>query len=489
MRRIVLGMAAMAALGAGAAAVTAALAACNVKIDASVLDDAGTDAFAPSVIACHAPGDCKSADPCVTARCDDGTQQCVFDVCPTGDQCTAASCTTVGKCGQATGFAFHAGSFPIAEGLGCPSCVGAVFPFVFVATNLQVRAYRVSDPTNAAPPEVPVTRLGFSPRTVLTSGRRVYFIGGPNGASQSPYQLQVAWIDVPADAGVKSMRAHEATYPYPSTDFRFDGVIAGSDDQLFALHRVQTYESNATVFRDQELLWHVAASQDVGQLNFFAPTNYPANGQTVGFSNGRLVVYHASAATATTPGVGAFSFDTTPGQNGATNTGDQVVPDMGSPGASTFSQTSDGAIYWATALRNPPVQNQTQTIAGVRLAIPLPDGGGVFSVPSRIDLEKYDTALPETNGQPNPNPYVGAVAPVGNGAALALAAAKENSAQTSVQLVTRNGATIALAPGKRFLVPARVDQVAVGGTNGFGYVVNPDTANAMTVHIFSASCQ
>jgi hypothetical protein len=488
MRRIVLGLA---ALGAGAAGVMGALAACNVKIDASVLDDAGSDAFALSVIACHAPGDCKSADPCVTARCDDGTQQCAFDVCPTGDQCSAASCTTVNKCGQASGFGFHAGSFPIAEGLGCPSCVGAVFPFVFVATNLQVRAFRVSDPTNSTPPEVPVTRLGFAPRTVLTSGRRVYFVGGPNGASQSPFQLQVAWIDVPADPGVKSMRAHEATYPYPSTDFRFDGVVAGDGDQLFSLHRVQTYEMNATVFRDEELLMHVQPNQDPGQLNFFAPTNYPANGHTVGFANGRLVVYRTNPGTGTPPGpgVGAFSFDSTPGQNGATNIGEQAVPDMGSPGASTFAQTSDGAIYWATALRNPPVANQTQAIGGVRLALPLPDGGGTFSVPSRIDLEKYDTGLPETNGQPNPNPYVGPIAPLGTGAALALAAAKENPAQTSVQLVTRNGATLALAAGKRFLVPARVDQVAVGGTTGFGYVVNPDTANTMTVHIFSASCQ
>jgi hypothetical protein len=480
MRRVVLGVA---ALGAGVAGVLATLAACNVKIDASVLDDAGADVFAPSVIACHAPGDCKSVDPCVTARCDDGTQKCVFEVCPSADQCSAASCTTVSKCGQASSFGFHAGSFPIAEGLGCPSCVGAVFPFVFVATNLQVRAYRVSDPTNSTPPEVPVTRLGFAPRAVLTSGRRVYFVGGPNGSSQSPYQLQVAWIDVPADAGAKSMHAHEATYPYPSTDFRLDGVIAGSDDQLFSLRRVQTNEANATVFRDQELLMHVEPTQDPGQLNFVAPTNYPANGQTVGFSNGRLVVYHPSA------GVGAFSFDTTPGANGAANTGDQATPDMGTPGASTFAQTADGAIYWATALRKPPVPNQTQAIGGVRLAIPLPDGGGAFSVPSRIDLETYDTGLPETNGQPNPNPYVGAIAPVGTGSALALAAARENPAQTSVQLVTRTGGTIALAAGKRFLVPARVDQVAVGGTDGFGYVVNPDTANTMTVHIFSASCQ
>src|SRR5450432_265711 len=103
MRRLLLGMA---ALGGGVGTVLATLAACNVKIDASVLDDAGADVYAPSVIPCHAPGDCKSADPCVTAHCDDGTQKCVFEVCPTGDQCSAASCTTVNKCGQASTFAF-----------------------------------------------------------------------------------------------------------------------------------------------------------------------------------------------------------------------------------------------------------------------------------------------------------------------------------------------------------------------------------------------
>ena len=482
MRRVLFGVAALAASTAvGAAAVLA----CNVKIDASVLDDAGADVFAPSVVACHAPGDCKSADPCVNARCDDGTQKCVYDVCPTGDQCSAASCTTVKKCGQASAFGYHAGSFALAEGLGCPSCVGAVFPYLFVVSNLQVRAFRVSDPTNSNPPEIPVTRLGFAPHTVLTSGRRVYFVGGPTGATSSPYALQVAWVDVPADPGVKSIHAREATFPFPSPDFRFDGVIVGQDDQLFSLHRVQTYENNANVVRDQELLMHVSPSQDPGQLNFSAPTGYPANGQTVAFSNSRLVVYRANA------GVGAFSFDFQPGTSASSNSGDQPLPDMGTPGASTFAQTADGAVYWATALRKPPVQNQPQLIGGVRLAIPLGDGGGVFGVPSRIDLETYDTGLPEQNGQPNPNPnpYVGPIAPMGNGVALALAAAKENPGQTSVQLVTRNGGTLALAPGKRFLVPGRVDQVAAAGTDGFGYVVNPDTASTMTVHIFSASCQ
>jgi hypothetical protein len=483
MRRIVLALGLLSLGGAGVALGALVLAACNPKIDVSLLDDAGADVFAPAEIACHAPGDCKSADPCVSTHCDDATQKCVFDVCPTGDQCSAASCTTVNKCGQASGFGYHAGSFSIPEGLACPSCVGAIFPYLFVVSNLQIHAYRVNDPTNSIPPELPVTRLGFAPRTVLTSGRRIYFIGGPSGASTAPYQLQVAWVDAPADPGVKSLHAHETVLPFPSPDFRFDGIVAGAGDLLFPLHRVTTFEANQTVQRDQEILVHVLPNEDPGQLNFVSPTNYPANGHTVAFTNGRLAVYRANA------GVGAFSFDQAPGTNTANNTGDQALPDMGTPGASTFAQTADGAVYWATALRKPPVQNQPQLIGGVRLALPNPDGGGTFSVPSRIDLETYDTGLPESNGQADPNPYVGPIAPMGNGAALALAAAKENPNQTSVQLIGRSGGTLTLAGGKRFLVNGRVDQVAAAGTDGFGYVVNPDTSSTMTVHIFSGSCQ
>lgn len=480
MRRVVSGLAAVCGV-IGVA--TTAIGACNVKIDASVLDDAGTaDAFAPSVVGCHSSADCTTKSPCVTGRCDEAALKCVFEVCPTGDQCSATSCTTTNVCGRSKTFGFHAGSFRIPEGLACPTCVGAMFPWVFVATNLQLRAFRVSDPNDSAPPEVPVSPLGFSPRAVVTSGRRVYFIGGPAGASFAPYQLQVAWIETPADPGVQYIRAHTKSVPYPSPDFRFDGVVVGSGDLLFPLRRVQTYENNLAVLRDQELQVHVDAGQDPGQLDFIAPTNYPANGHTIGFSNNRLAVYRNNA------GVGTFSFDLQPGTTGASNTGDQPLPDMGTPGASTFAQTADGAIYWQTAIRKPLVPNEPQHISGVRLALAL-DGGSTFSAASRADVELYaDPGQPENGGLPIPNPYVGPVAPMGNGAALVLAAARENPSQTSVQLVTRSGGTMQLAPGKRFLLAGRADQIAAAGTDGFGYVVNPDTSETMTVHIFSASC-
>jgi hypothetical protein len=471
------------AVGGAGLAFVAALWACNVKIDPSVLDDAGADAFAPSTVSCHVPEDCKSHYPCITPRCDLSTDKCVFEVCPTGDQCTAVSCTTINECGRTAAIHFH-GSFAIPEGLACPSCVGAVFPWVFVASTRTLHAYRVSDPTDSTPPEVPVTALGFTPKATLTVGRRVYFVGGPAGTNGAPYQLQVAFIDVPADPGVPVVRAHLTAYPFPSPDLKFDGVVAGSDDQLFSLHRVSTTENMVTVFRDQELLMHVQPDQDPGQLNFVAAANYPANGHTIGFSNGRLVVYRADPANG---GAGTFSFDTQPGVTGASNSGETPLPDMGTPGAVTFAQTADGAIYWSAALRKPPVPNTPQQISGVRIALAT-DGGNAFTATSPVDLEVYDTGLPEQNG-PISNPYVGPIATIGNGAAIALASARENPQQTSVQVLTRNGATLALVPGKRFLVNGRADQVAVAGIDGYGYVVNPDTPTTMTVHMLSTGCQ
>jgi hypothetical protein len=469
-------------LSAATGMLALALGACSVKIDASVLDDAGADVFAPSVVECATVKDCHSDDPCVAPRCDDATQKCVFDVCPSGDKCSAITCTTANKCGRVAPITFNAGTFPIPEGLACPSCAGAVYPYLFVASNVRLHAFRLTDPGNLSPKELPIPDLGFTPKTVLTSGRRVYFVGGPSGASTSPYKLQVAWVDVPADVGVPSLRAHVSSFPFPSPDFRFDGAIAGVDDQLFALRRVVTYENNANVIRNQELLMHVSDS-DPGQLNFIAPKGYPANGQTVAFSNGRLVVYRAEK------GVGTFNFGTQPGTADATTSPDAALPTMGTPGSSTFADSDDGSVYWASTLRLPPVQNQPQMLSGVRLGVALVAGGGAFNLASKVDLETYaGMGVQENDGQQNPNPFVGPVIPIGNGSLVALAAARENTGETSVQMLTNVNGALTIAPGKRLLMKARVDQIAATGTPGFAYVVTPDTADTMTVHIFSSEC-
>ncbi len=466
----------------GSGLLASALGACSVKIDESAIYDGGADVFAPSAVACTADSDCKSGDPCVTGKCDPGAQACKFEVCPTGDQCSAISCTTASRCGRVAPFGFNAGSFTIPEGLACANCVGAVFPYLFVVGNVRVHAFRVSDPTDITPPELTITDLGFTPKQVLTHGRRVYFVGGPTGASTQPYKLQVAWVDAPADVGVTSLRAHVITLPFPSPDFRFDGVVAGADDQLFALHRVETYEMNMDVGRDQELLMTIKTELDPGMLNFILPKAYPANGRTVAFSNGRLVVYRVGAM-----GVGTFDFGESPGIAVAATSADTPLPSMGTLGGAAFAQTADGTVYWSTTLRLPPVQNMPQMLSGVRLGVPLSAGGGAFNLTSKVDLETYAGAgFPENDGQQNP--YVGPVVPMGGSAILALAAARENSAQTSIQVVTNTNGTLALAPGKRFVVKQRVSEVAAAGTDGFGYVVTPDTADTMTVHMFSAGC-
>ena len=187
-------------------------------------------------------------------------------------------------------------------------------------------------------------------------------------------------------------------------------------------------------------------------------------------------------------GVGTWGFDAPPGAAASTYSADTPLPAFGTPGASTFAQSSDGAVYWAAALRAPPMQNMPQLITGVRLAAPLGDPGGAFSLGVPVDLETYATGQQENNGQPNPNPYVGPIVPMGTGFVLALAAARENTSQASVQLLTRGAGNLALVPGDRVLTTARVDEVAAAGTEGFAYVANPQTADTMIVHIFASGC-
>jgi hypothetical protein len=474
----------LSALAMGSGLLAFALGACSVKIDESAIYDAGADAFAPSVVTCTSDSDCTSGDSCVTGKCDIPNSACKFEVCPTGDQCSAISCTTANRCGRVSPFTFNAGSFQIQEGLACSSCVGAVFPYVFVVSNLRLHAYRVSDPTDETPPELTVSDLGFTPKQVVTQGRRVYFVGGPIGASNQPYELQVAYIDAPADVGVTSLRAHIITEPFPTQDFRFDGVIAGGDNQLFSLHRVQTYEMNMGVIRDQELLMTITNDLNPGMLNFIAPKNYPANGQSVAFSNGRLIVYRNEK------NVGTFDFGQDPGTADAATSADTPLPGMGTVGLDyAFAQSSDGTVFWSTTLRAPPpAQNQPQMLTGVRVGVPLVAGGGSFNLASHVDLETYGgMGFQENNG--DQIPYAGPIVSMGTNYVLALASARENSSQTSVQVINNANGNLTLAPGKRLVLKQRVDQVAVAGTDGFGYVVTPDTVDTMTVHTFSAGCQ
>src|SRR5262249_15325885 len=158
-----------------------------------------------------------------------------------------------------------------------------------------------------------------------------------------------------------------------------------------------------------------------------------------------------------------FSFDDKPGTNGANNLGAEALTDVGVPGASSFGQGQDGSVYWSLALRNVPDAGNQYTVSGVRLVQVLGDANaGTFSSQGKVDLETFQTPIPDpsANGTPDPNPFVGPIAPIGTTALLALAAARENPVQTSVQLVLRANGGLQVAPGKRFLVTSRVDHVA-----------------------------
>ena len=155
---------ALGALGLAALSWVCLLEACSLSIDETAINDAGADAFAPPVVECFGPNDCKSSDPCVTPRCDTAAQQCVFEVCPTGDKCSAVSCTTIQTCGRVAPFSFQAGNFAIPEGLACPSCVGAVFPYL--CRRVELAAPRLSrlGPDQSDPAGDPDLRISASRR-------------------------------------------------------------------------------------------------------------------------------------------------------------------------------------------------------------------------------------------------------------------------------------------------------------------------------------
>ncbi len=154
-------------------AATTVISACSVSLDTSRLNNGSSSEAgpAPAYRTCSQDSDCVAAAPgCVTGHCgtapDGTTNVCLFDQCPTGNACVAASCTS-SKCGAPAQYHFNAGSFAIDAGVACSfsgnyqynqsipqPCVTALYPFLFIRTTTSILAFDVADPTTSAPPPV-----------------------------------------------------------------------------------------------------------------------------------------------------------------------------------------------------------------------------------------------------------------------------------------------------------------------------------------------
>lgn len=220
-----LGLAAWAALAAGAA--LAALAGCMIDLappSAAVVDAGGgppstagdatppdpVDAGAPDAgpAACVTAADCDRgaiAPGCLVPTCDEG--RCAYALCPTGDACSAAACDLdAGACAAPAPVGFAGAprtlstNVPFAA-LPCGSlgrCVAAARETLFVVDGQShLSAWLVAEGIGAAYRTADVA-LDFAPAAVVASGDRVYAVGAPSGPIGA-LRVRLAWLDAPAN--------------------------------------------------------------------------------------------------------------------------------------------------------------------------------------------------------------------------------------------------------------------------------------------------
>lgn len=246
-----------AAAGAGVA-LASLIGACSLGLDASKLnanlEEAGTDVTVdvggevnvpPGTTRCTQNSDCGDKA-CYSGKCVDGV--CKVDLCPTQEYpCQYSTCTGT-SCSPPAPNKFRATTMSLGQaGLGCGralgACVAVVYPFAFVGPNTgDVAAYPIVDfsPSTPdaglfSPPAVKVLNVGqFAVTRMVASGRRVWFIGTLQGIG-SVSQVPVAWVDVPADASLKTLTATKGVITLPARTSIISAAFPGADGGLLVL--------------------------------------------------------------------------------------------------------------------------------------------------------------------------------------------------------------------------------------------------------------
>ena len=108
-------------------------------------------------------------------------------------------------------------------------------PFLFVGTTNGLAAFDVSNPTTTQPTLVPITGVTFTPVRIVSSGRRVFFVGAPVAADAgSSDTIPIAWLDVPGTPFVSSLPATSTTTSSPTTDLAL--VLPTDNRSLFLVN-------------------------------------------------------------------------------------------------------------------------------------------------------------------------------------------------------------------------------------------------------------
>jgi hypothetical protein len=335
----------------------------------------------------------------------------------------------------------------------------------------------VSDPTSATPPQLPIGGLAFLPNVLVQNGRRVYFVGGLQGAGPS-FHVPVGWIDVPQVPGVSALEVTTAFVAY--SEPRLDLAFASDSGGLYLVDGDPT-----TFFPAARLEPPISAG---AAPSFFPCAGIVPNAGLVGASGSRLLAMRWDNSGTSPSYDEELSFVDGAGTSAAQATSpEQAATAMGTVvGVGSVASAAGGEVLW-----NVPTLASSDAGAFVtpsaRLAWLVNDGSSSFDESAKVDVESY--APPPSAGA---QAVAGPVAALDPNTAVVLAAAAGTSfQQASVQVAQRSGTTASLLAGRRHVIGATAGQVGVSASNEMAYVlVLSDTQNNQSaeVEVFAPSC-
>ena len=172
---------------------------------------------------CTADVDCTPPNGCYAPHCDVVLGACTYALCEAkGRACAAGRCDTKAfTCSAAKDYGLRTTRYKVdATTLGCATsasaCFAAIYPFVFIGTKEDVVIVRADDLLATSASKVMRAGPAVRPSRVVASARRLWIIGEAQGTAP-PYQLPIAWIDVPSNPTVASLVSQGTTvsWPYP----------------------------------------------------------------------------------------------------------------------------------------------------------------------------------------------------------------------------------------------------------------------------------
>ncbi len=467
----VLALSLIAAAGLGVAS------ACSLGLDPSLIDkdasaeagDGGSEASNP--VQCKTDPDCKPTNACLTGKCDTTNNQCVYVVCPTS-QCNAASCDpNLKTCSVPSAYGFHAGSFHVSLGTagcgGARRCFAAVYPFVVVGTTNGVVAYAVDNPTVTSPAPIQVAGLPFFPTSIVASGQRIYFVGTVAGTGPD-YKVPLAWVDVPTDPTVSEITATTV----------FENVQVSPIDAAYADTAGGIYLVRFDPSKSYPAAHVTAPLKDLDTINFYQSAGVNSASGVAAASGSRLVTFRQDNSAWDT----FFSLETQAATSSAQNANEQsMLATFGqSAGYNYLAQTPTGGLIWSGAEISAPDGGPVQTV-GARVAWVLADQNATkFDATTHVSVNAYSV---NAANQDLPGP----VAWIDDNTVLAISAVPGNTGQSVVQVASRSGNPSVVA-NHSFQIAFPPSQLAATSSNGFGYVLTPDTNSGVNVHIFNPAC-